>query len=279
LGTLDFVVPAARGLRRLSSLKKTPGARTFGGDPAAYEAARPGYPPELFLWLRDVCALGPESTCFEIGAGTGQGSRPVLALGVKSILAIEPDAALAAYLADHSAPNVTTMIAKFDDVALRDAAFDFGFAATAFHWVKRMKALSACHAALKPSGSFAMWWNVYHDPASPDAFDAAAAHLFEGLEQSPRMAGGTAFALDVNARLGELRKAGFEGVQHKLFPWEHTFSAAQIASLYGTFSRVQIAPAATRTRLLSEVERIATEEFGGMVRRRIATSAFVGRRP
>jgi SAM-dependent methyltransferase len=262
----------------LSSLKKSPGARTFGGDPAAYEAARPGYPPELFAWLADICALGPASACFEIGAGTGQGTRPVLALGVKSILAIEPDAALAAFLADHSAPNVTTLIARFDDVSMKDAAFDFGFAATAFHWVKRMKALAACHAALKPGGHFAMWWNVYHDPDAPDAFDAASAHLFEGLEQSPRMMGGTAFALDVKARLGEMRKAGFIDAKHRLFAWEHSFSAPQLAALYETFSRVQIAPAATRARLLAEVARIAQERFGGTVTRRIFTSVFTGRR-
>jgi SAM-dependent methyltransferase len=263
----------------MSSIKKSPGARTFGGDPAAYDKARPPYPPALFDWLRDVCGLGPDTHCFEIGAGTGLATRPILALGVKSVLAIEPDASLAAYLADHSGPNVTTAICRFEDAALKDGAFDFGFAATAFHWVKRMTALSACLAALRPGGWFALWWGVYHDPTRPDAFDAATAHLFEGLEQSPRMGGGVPFALDAKARIGEMRKAGFVDAQHRAFTSRHDFSSGQISALYETFSRVQIAPDATRRRLLTEVERIAQEDFGGRVGRDVVTSAFIGRRP
>jgi SAM-dependent methyltransferase len=263
----------------MSSIKKSPGARTFGGDPAAYDAARPPYPSDLFRWLHDVCDIGPETHCFEIGAGTGLATRPVMALGVKSILAIEPDTALAEFLGDHSGPQVSTMISRFEDAALKDGAFDFGFAATAFHWVKRMNALKACLAALKPGGWFAIWWDVYHDPARPDAFDAATAHLFEGLEQSPRMGGGVPFALDVKGRLGEMRKSGFMDVQHRTLTSRHMFTPAQIAALYETFSRVQIAPEATRRRLLTEVERVAREDFGGIVAREIVTSAFAGRRP
>lgn len=262
----------------MSSIKKSPGARTFGGDPAAYDAARPGYPPELFAWLRETCELNAKTRCFEIGAGTGLATRPVLGLGVRSILAIEPDARLAEFLGDHSGPNVATIVCRFEDAELKDGAFDFGFAATAFHWVKRMKALTASRAALRPGGWFAMWWGVYHNAGDPDAFDKATAHLFEGLEQNPRMAGGTPFALDVKARLGEMRKAGFEDVRHRGFASRHAFSPAQMAALYETFSRVQIAPETTRRRLLHEVERIAKERFGGVVERTIVTSAFVGRR-
>lgn len=263
----------------MSSIKKSPGARTFGGEPAAYDAARPPYPADVFAWLRDACDLSPNVRCFEIGAGTGLATRPVLAMGVKSILAIEPDPALAGFLGDRSGPNVATMICRFEDAALKDASFDFAFAATAFHWLKRMTALKACLAALRPGGWFAMWWGVYHNPQAPDDFDVATAHLFEGLEQSPRMGGGTPFALDVKARLGEMRKAGFVDVQHRPFTSRHDFTPERIAALYGTFSRVQIAPEETRRRLLAQVERIAREDFGGRVLRDVVTSAYIGRRP
>lgn len=263
----------------MSSIKKSPGALTFGGDPAAYDAARPPYPYELFRWLAEDCALGPQTRCFEIGAGTGLATRPVLALGVQSILAIEPDAKLAEYLGDHSGSNVSTMICRFEDAALKDQAFDFGFAATSFHWVKRMNALKACVAALRPGGWFAIWWGVYHDAMRPDAFDAATAHLFEGLEQNPRMGGGIPFALDAKSRLGEMKKAGFVDVKHRSFATRHDFSAEQIATLYETFSRVQIAPEGVRRRLLSEAMQIAQEDFGGLVPREVVTSAYIGRRP
>ena len=263
----------------MSSIKKSPGARTFGGDPSAYDAARPEYPPELFAWLRESCGLGPETRCFEIGAGTGLATRPVLGTGVRSVLAIEPDARLAEFLCDRSGSNVAALVARFEDVALKDDSFDFGFAATSFHWLKRMKALAAIRTALRPGGWFAMWWGVYHNADEPDAFDRATAQLFEGLEQSPRMAAGKPFALDARSRMGEMRKAGFTSIGHRVFSTPQRFSPSQVAALYETFSRVQIAPEDTRRRLLREVERIAHERFGGTVERTVLTSAFIGQKP
>lgn len=262
----------------MSSIKKSPGARTFGGDPAAYDAARPLYPGELFHWLEETCALGPGTRCFEIGAGAGLATRPIAALGIESLLAIEPDGALAQYLEDHSGSNVSVVTCRLEDAQLEEAYFDFGFAATSFHWVKRMAGLKACIRALKPGGWFAMWWSIYHNTLKPDAFGSATAHLFEGLEQSPRMSGGIPFALNVNSRLGEMRKAGFVETQHRAFTAIHLFTADQIAALYETFSRVQIAPHATRQRLTAEVRRIASLDFGGSIYREIVTSAFIGRR-
>ena len=79
----------------MASINTSPGRDKFGADPAAYDLARPGYPLELFDWLRETCALGEASDCFEIGAGTGHATAPVLALPVRSVLAIEPDRPLA----------------------------------------------------------------------------------------------------------------------------------------------------------------------------------------
>jgi SAM-dependent methyltransferase len=159
------------------------------------------------------------------------------------------------------------------------AGFDFGFCATAFHWLPRMKSFAKIIAALKPGGHFAMWWNIFHDPARPDAFDAATAHLFEGLEEEPeKTSSRPAFALDVNSRLGEMRAAGFADVRHRLFRATVSFTPERLAALYGTFSRVRMAPVDVRERLLSEVRRIAAEQFSGTVVRDVVTSTFVGRR-
>ena len=86
-------------------------------------------------------------------------------------------------------------------------------------------------------------------------------------------------ALDVAARTGELRSAGFRDVEHRLFEQEVTFTPERLSALYGTFSRVRMAPEETRARLLSEAENVARETFGGAVARTVTCSAFVGRRP
>jgi len=264
----------------LASINTSPGRGKFGSDPAAYDAARPSYPPELFEWLRESCALSQASDCFEIGAGTGHATLPILAVPVRSILAIEPERPLADYLGKAGDPRLKVAVQRFEDAELAPAAFDFGFCATAFHWLPRMKSFAKILAALKPGGYFAMWWNVFHDPARPDAFDHATAHLFDGLEEEPeKTASRPAFALDVNSRLGEMRAAGFADVRHKLFRTSVTFTPERLAALYGTFSRVRMAPEETRERLLSEVRRIAAESFSGEIARDVVTSAFAGRRP
>ena len=52
----------------MASIDTSPGRGKFGADPAAYDLARPGYCAALFEWLRETCALGHASDCFEIGA-------------------------------------------------------------------------------------------------------------------------------------------------------------------------------------------------------------------
>lgn len=266
----------------MASIHSSPGATKFGEDAAQYDFARPPYPEALFGWLRERCGLGEASACFEIGAGTGHATLPVLATPVGRMLAIEPDARLAETLREKADGDerLAIDVARFEDARLDDGAFDFGFAAMSMHWLARMKALAKVRAALKPGGRFAMWWNVYHNSSAPDAFGIATEHLFAGVEQDPNATSGrAAFALDVPARLGELKSAGFKDTEHRLFEQQVTFSPERLSALYATFSRVRMAPEETRVRLLSEAERVVREQFGGAVTRTVACSAFVGRRP
>lgn len=265
----------------MASIHSSPGGLKFGEDAALYDFARPAYPDALFAWLRDTCGLGSASDCFEIGAGTGHATLPLLATPVRSILAIEPDPRLAERLREKASGNARLgiRVERFEAVALEAQNFDFGFAAMSMHWLARMKALAKVSAALKPGGHFAMWWNVYHNSAEPDAFGRATAHLFNGIEQDPNATRGVgAFAFDTAARMGELRSAGFKDVEHRLFEQQVTFTPEKLSALYGTFSRVRMAPEETRLRLLGEAERVVRETFGGAVTRTVTASVFVGRR-
>lgn len=266
----------------MASIHSSPGARKFGEDAELYDFARPPYPPALFDWLRARCGLGAHSVCFEIGAGTGHATLPILALPVSSVLAIEPDARLSHRLVEKAGdePRLILIDRRFEDVTLQTASYDFGFAAMSLHWLARMKALAKAHAALKAGGHFSMWWNVYHNSANPDPFGRATADLFDGIEQDPNAtAGKPAFALDVAARIGELRNAGFVDVAHSLFEQQVTFTPECLSALYATFSRVRMAPEQTRARLLGEAARVVREQFGGAVTRTVACSGFIARRP
>src|ERR1700761_1436733 len=84
--------------RRMSELPADSrfGRVAFGEDPDSYHATRPAYPAWVFEVLRERCHLTPGTSTFEIGAGTGLATRPLLDLGANPLLAIEPDPRLAA---------------------------------------------------------------------------------------------------------------------------------------------------------------------------------------
>lgn len=149
--------------------------QTFGNDAATYHRYRPGYPDALFAVLRDHCGLAPGVAGFEIGAGTGQATRVLLREGVDPLTAIEPDARLAAFIADdadrdgHSGA-LDLRVEPFEDTVLENGAFDLGMASTSLHWLDQASALRKAAMALRPGGWWAAWWSMYGDPRDRDAF-------------------------------------------------------------------------------------------------------------
>ena len=69
---------------------------SFDEDPDNYQAARPGYPRRVYEVLADY-GLRPGARVLEIGPGTGQVTRPLVAAGA-SVLAVELGGRLAARL-------------------------------------------------------------------------------------------------------------------------------------------------------------------------------------
>ncbi|MEU0077263.1 methyltransferase domain-containing protein [Micromonospora tulbaghiae] len=111
---------------------------SFVEDPDSYQAARPGYPRLVYEVLAD-CGLRPGARVLEIGPGTGQVTRPLVAAGA-SVLAVELGGRLAARLRTNLAGrDVTVIEGDFATVALPDGTFDLAVCATAFHWLDRLR--------------------------------------------------------------------------------------------------------------------------------------------
>jgi hypothetical protein len=72
--------------------------RLFGGDPSNYHDARPEYPDRVYDLLTTRCGLGVGTSTLEIGPGTGLATHRLLGLGADPLVAVEPDARLAAFL-------------------------------------------------------------------------------------------------------------------------------------------------------------------------------------
>jgi SAM-dependent methyltransferase len=217
----------------MAQLDRQFGRTAFGGDAAAYDAVRPGYPEWVYQVLRERCGLRPGAATFEIGAGTGTATRRLLELGANPLTAIEPDARLAAYLGEHCpSPSLRILVQPFETVTLDDATFDLGVSATSFHWLDETAALAKAARLLRPGGWWAMVWNVFGDDSRPDPFHEATHSLLAGPESPSAGKAGVPFALDAVARLAALQQAeAFEAVEHETSHWSLILDTDQTVAL------------------------------------------------
>ena len=268
--------------RRPPALVLSDGRGAFGAVAATYDDARPGYPDALFELLRDRCRLGPDTRVFEVGAGTGLATRPLLAMGLGSLVAVEPDARLAAGLRDRTGTDrLQIVVAPFEDADLVEDSFDLGCAATAFHWLDQRPALAKVARLLRPGGHWAMWWNVFGDPDLPDPFHDATRPLLAPLGTNPGQPNGPKqhFALDRAARLADLASVGaFADVQFELLRWTLVLDPDRVRALYATFSHIAVLAEGERQRILDGLQDIAAATFDGRVDRNMLTPIYIGRR-
>lgn len=261
-------------------IDRSEGRTLFGLDPAAYNRARPDYPDRVYDILRDRCGLTADTKVLEIGPGSGTATRRLIDLGIRNVVAIEPDEALAAYLTSTS-PSVEVRVEPFEDADLPPESFDLAIAATTFHWIEPAAGLRKVRHVLRLRAWWAMWWNNFGDPDREDAFHDATAHLLNHLPESPSHGepDRPPFALDVEAREADLAAAGFVNVAHQLMHWTLRMDPPQTRALYGTYGSINRLRSSERESLLDEIARIAREQFGGRVERNMITSIYTAQKP
>ena len=248
----------------------------FGTEIGAYDAGRPGYPDRVYDLLRTHCGLGPHCRLLEIGPGTGQATGRLLDSGA-SVTAVELSADMADRL--HSKfldRDLTIRIGAFEEVDLGSARFDLIAAATSFHWVPTDFGLQRCTDLLDAGGWFTLWWNYYGDPARPDPFNEALIPILRKLAPAlldvpgttNSVTGVSAYALDVRARVAEIdAMERFGPVEHEVIAWTGRHEPAELRAMFSSFSPWLALPIEQRTLALDALERLAAEDFGGIVER------------
>jgi SAM-dependent methyltransferase len=265
----------------VARISRDEGRRLFGSDPAGYDLARPGHAERVYEVLVERCGLGRGTSVLEIGPGTGQATRRLLELGADPLVVLEPDAALAAYLRRSLGERVELRQTTLEDADLEAERFALAAAASSFHWVDEQVGLAKLFSALRRGGWLATWWTLFGDGERPDAFITATTPLLEKLYSSPTAgeAGRPPHARDVDARSEALDTAGFVDIEHELVMWETSWDTAGIRALYASFSPILRLDDTRRTQILDEIARIAEQDFGGRVSRRLTTSLYTARRP
>lgn len=134
-------------------------AASFGSVAAAYDRARPSYPPELFDALERLAGRPLKGArVLDVGAGTGISTRLLAARGAE-VVAVEPNDGMAAqFLA--SSGHLPLVRGDGDDLPFHDDSADLVTYAQAFHWTHPERSVPEAIRVLRPGGALATWWNV-----------------------------------------------------------------------------------------------------------------------
>jgi SAM-dependent methyltransferase len=136
-------------------------ARSFETVAAEYERHRPDYPEEALRWAADTLGLAADARVLDVGAGTGKLTRGLVALGFH-VVAVEPGGAMLDQLR-LAVPEAEPHEAPAEALPLPDASVGAAFAAQAYHWFDRERALPELHRVIRPGGGLALLWNWWDE--------------------------------------------------------------------------------------------------------------------
>ncbi|MEM6945396.1 MAG: class I SAM-dependent methyltransferase [Pseudomonadota bacterium] len=262
----------------MSTPASDPQNLSFGSDASGYDAGRLDYPPEIYARLRAM-GLGPGAKLFEIGAGTGIATARMLSEGPARLTAIEPDARMAALLAERlgANPALDVVTGSFEGSSVEPGLYDLGTAATAFHWCDAPRAAAKAFEALRPGGRLLFFWNVYRPVEPRDAFgEAIVPHLSAAGDDGEALRRSLP---DLPAIAAVLEAAGFEGVAAGCVDWTAELDAAQNRALYASMSMTRALPQGVRAELLDAIEETARTAFPPLIERRFQSPFIAARRP
>ena len=153
--------------------------KVFDEIAAEYDRRRPTYPDELIDQACRVAGIGNGDHVLEVGCGSGQLTRGLVARGLR-ITALEPGTSLIALARQNlaGAEEVEFVNAQFEDALLPSEQFQAVFSASAFHWVDPKVSWQKAADVLVPGGTLALvQYFGLEEPRSKRDQDAALAAM------------------------------------------------------------------------------------------------------
>src|SRR5215472_423835 len=131
--------------------------KVFDEIAAEYDRRRPAYPDELIDQACRVAGIGSGDHVLEVGCGSGQLTRGLVARGLR-VTALEPGKSLMALARQNleGAGEVEFVNAQFEDVLLAPGQFQAVFSASAFHWIDPKVSWQKAADVLVPGGTLAL---------------------------------------------------------------------------------------------------------------------------
>lgn len=220
-------------------------ALVFGEVAGEYARHRPSYPDEAVAWL-----TGGAQVVAELGAGTGQLTAKMLAMGIQ-VHAVEPDERMLAVLT-HQHPAVHGYCSTADEIPLTDHSVDAVLSADAWHWFPEAETVKEVRRVLRPGGWLGLVWNT-PAPVAPWEYELA------GIDPDKKSADGTPTS-PVRSGFGPFPDHECE---REIFPWAWSITPERFRSYLATNSALITMSTAEREDKLDSsaaVVRAACEE-------------------
>ncbi|HEX5308551.1 MAG TPA: class I SAM-dependent methyltransferase [Solirubrobacteraceae bacterium] len=187
--------------------------KAFDRIACEYDRHRPSYPEQLVDLSCQIAGLGRGGQVLEIGCGSGQLTRSLLARDLH-VTAVEPGAKLAALAQQRFTGTGALKLvnARFEDALLPRGRFRAVFSASAIHWVDPDVGWRRVADALTADGTLALIQYVgVHDPRSAEdqqaLFSAMTAIAPEAAADWPRYREAQALIKGVHERRGDISEA------------------------------------------------------------------------
>jgi SAM-dependent methyltransferase len=220
--------------------------RGFDAGAAAYDRARPSYPPDVVEWIVEHLALAPGVTCCDLAAGTGK-LTALLATSGADLVAVEPVEGMWRRLRE-TVPGVPVLAGTAEALPLRAAALDAVTVAQAFHWFDADRAFAELARTLRRGGRVAMIWNARD--RSVDWVDA----LWSIMDRVEKRAPWRDHERWSDSALGERR--GFGPLHEATFRHEQVLDVAGVVDRFSSVSHVAVLPEPERAAVLDEVRSV-----------------------
>ena len=132
-------------------------SKVFDEIAAEYDRRRPAYPDELVDQACRVAGIGSGHHVLELGCGSGQLTRGLVARGLY-VTALEPGKSLMALARQNleGAGEVEFVNARFEDAMFPREQFRAVFSASAFHWIDPKISWQKAADVLVPGGTLAL---------------------------------------------------------------------------------------------------------------------------
>ena len=218
---------------------------SFGAIATDYDRLRPSPPPDAVRWLlppsRDVAV--------DLAAGTGLFTR-ALASEVNDVVAVEPDARMAAVLRARSL-GVHVVSGRGEAIPLRSAAADAVLISSAWHWMDPDLAVPEIARVVRPGGRFGVIWTSRDRTVD---WIEELDRLRHSLTTSEYRRRGREVTLPDSSLFADVRDASFAFTRRMM--------AEDLIAMLGTYSGLITASPAERARALSRARAALAARFG-----------------